>query len=155
MGKLWGAENSAFLHHGGAGVAGYATHGVASYSWWHHFLTGFVVPNSGWIGILVAVAEFTIGVALVLGLFTPGAALAGLALNMTYMFSGTAGVNPAYAAFSVLLIATWRTSGWIGIDGVVMGIVQRRRLARGEPIDLRTKKVTDAPVDSELVIPVG
>jgi thiosulfate dehydrogenase [quinone] large subunit len=125
--KLWGAENGAFLHHDGAGVAGFAAHGAASYSWWHHFLTGFVVPNSGWIGITVSVAEFTIGVALVLGFFTPGFALAGLVLNVTYMLSGTAGVNPAYAAASVLLVLTWRTSGWIGLDGITMGILQRRR----------------------------
>jgi thiosulfate dehydrogenase [quinone] large subunit len=124
--KLWGAENAAFLHHDGAGVAGFAAHGAASYTWWHHFLTGFVVPNSGWIGITVSVAEFTIGVALLLGFLTPGFALAGLVLNVTYMLSGTAGVNPAYAAASILLILTWRTSGWIGCDGVTMGILQRR-----------------------------
>jgi thiosulfate dehydrogenase [quinone] large subunit len=125
--KLWGAENSAFMHHDGAGVAGFATHGAASYTWWHHFLTGFVVPNSGWIGILISVSEFVIGVALVLGVFTPGFAFAGLVLNVTYMLSGTAGVNPAYAAASVLLILMWRTSGWIGVDGIAMGIWQRRR----------------------------
>jgi hypothetical protein len=28
--KLWGAENPAFLHHNGAGVAGFAAHGVAA-----------------------------------------------------------------------------------------------------------------------------
>jgi thiosulfate dehydrogenase [quinone] large subunit len=139
--KLGGAENSAFMHHDGAGVAGFAAHGAASYTWWHHFLTGFVVPNSGWIGITVSVAEFTIGVALVLGFFTPGFALAGLVLNVTYMLSGTAGVNPAYAAASILLILTWRTSGWIGCDGITMGILQRRhgrhdagaRAPRAEP----------------------
>ena len=68
--KLWGAEASAFIHNGGAGVKGFAAHGTPAYSWWGHFLHGFVVPNSGWIGIVVAVAEFSIGVGLVLGLFT-------------------------------------------------------------------------------------
>ena len=77
--KLWGAENPAFLHNNGAGVAGFASHGVAAYSWWGSFLHSFVVPNSGWIGILVAVAEFAIGIALVLGIFTRVAALGSLA----------------------------------------------------------------------------
>ena len=72
--KLWGAENSAFLHHDGAGVAGFAAHGVAAYSWWASFLHGFVVPNAGWIGVLIAVAEFAIGIALVAGFLTPVAA---------------------------------------------------------------------------------
>src|SRR3984957_5381683 len=60
--KLWGAENPAFLHNNGAGVAGFAAHGAAAYSWWGHFLTGFVVPNAGWIAVLIAVAEFGIGI---------------------------------------------------------------------------------------------
>jgi thiosulfate dehydrogenase [quinone] large subunit len=125
--KLWGNENSAFLHHNGAGVAGFATHGTAAYTWWHSFLTGFVVPNSGWIGVLVAVAEFAIGVALVLGLFTPLAALGSLVLLFTYVMSGTASVCAFYALFAFVLLATWRTSGWIGIDGIIGG---RRHAAR-------------------------
>ncbi len=55
--KLWGAENPAFLHNNGAGVAGFASHGVPAYSWWGSFLHSFVVPNSGWIAILVAVSR--------------------------------------------------------------------------------------------------
>jgi thiosulfate dehydrogenase (quinone) large subunit len=124
MAKLWGAENSAFLHHGGAGVAGFATHGAATYTWWHSFLTGFVVPNSGWIGVSISVAEFALGIALVLGLLTPLVALGGLSLNMTYMLSGTAGVNPVFMIFSIVLIVAWRTSGWIGVDGLIMGYRQ-------------------------------
>jgi thiosulfate dehydrogenase [quinone] large subunit len=138
--KLWGAENPAFLHNNGAGVAGFAAHGVPAYSWWGSFLHGFVVPNAGWIGILVAVAEFAIGVALVLGLFTPVAALGSLLLLFTYVMSGTASVCAFYALFSVVLLATWRTSGWIGVDGLIAGYHQRHKAlansggqARGTP----------------------
>jgi thiosulfate dehydrogenase [quinone] large subunit len=123
--KLWGAENSAFLHNNGAGVAGFAAHGTPAYSWWGTFLHGFVVPNSGWIGILVAVAEFTVGVALVLGLFTRVAALGSLALLFTYVMSGTASVCAFYALFAIVILATWRTSSWIGVDGLVAGYRQR------------------------------
>jgi thiosulfate dehydrogenase [quinone] large subunit len=124
--KIWGAENPAFLHNNGAGVAGFAAHGVAAYSWWGSFLHSFVVPNSGWIGILVAVAEFLIGCALVLGLFTPIAALGSLALLFTYVMSGTASVCALYALCAVILLATWRTSGWIGLDGLIGGYRQRK-----------------------------
>jgi thiosulfate dehydrogenase [quinone] large subunit len=123
--KLWGAENSAFLHNNGAGVAGFAAHGTPAYSWWGTFLHSFVVPNSGWIGILVAVAEFTVGVALVLGLFTRVAALGSLALLFTYVMSGTASVCAFYALFAIVILATWRTSSWIGVDGLVAGYRQR------------------------------
>ena len=32
--KIFGAENASFLHNNGKGVAGFAAHGVAAYSWW-------------------------------------------------------------------------------------------------------------------------
>ena len=127
--KLWGAENPAFLHNGGAGVAGFASHGVPAYSWWGSFMHSFVVPNAGWIGILVALAEFAVGCALVLGFLTPFAALGSLALLFTYVMSGTASVCAFYALFAIVIIAMWRTSSWIGVDGLISGYRQRRTVA--------------------------
>jgi thiosulfate dehydrogenase [quinone] large subunit len=124
--KIFGAENPAFLHNNGAGVAGFAAHGTAAYSWWGSFLHSFVVPNAGAIGVLVAFGEFAIGVGLVLGLFTRVAALASLALLFTYVMSGTASVCAFYALFSIVILATWRTSSWIGVDGLIAGYRQRR-----------------------------
>ena len=128
--KLVGAENPYFLHHNGAGVAGFAAHGVPAYSWWGTFLHSFVVPNAGWIGILVAVAEFTIGVALVAGLFTRIAALGSLVLLFTYVMSGTASVCAWYALFAIVVLVMWRTSSWIGIDGLIASYRQHRRTPR-------------------------
>ncbi|MDA8287079.1 MAG: DoxX family membrane protein [Actinomycetota bacterium] len=126
--KVWGAENPGFMHNGGAGVAGFAAHGAASYSWWASFLHSFVVPNAGWIGVLVSFSELAAGIALALGFLTPVAAGGALLLNVTYMLSGTAGVNPVYALFAILLLATWRTSGWIGIDGLLLGFRQHHHV---------------------------
>ena len=112
--KLWGAENPAFLHNNGAGVAGFAAHGAAAYSWWGHFLNGFVVPNAGWIAVLIAVAEFAIGIALCLGLFTRVAALGSLALLFTYVMSGTASVCAWYALFAIVILTMWRTARLAG-----------------------------------------
>jgi thiosulfate dehydrogenase [quinone] large subunit len=123
--KLWGAENPAFMHNGGAGVAGFASHGVAAYSWWGSFLHSFVVPNAGWIGVVVAVSEFAIGVCLALGFLTPLAALSSLALLFTYVMSGTASVCAFYALFAIVILAMWRTSSWIGVDGIISGYRQR------------------------------
>jgi thiosulfate dehydrogenase [quinone] large subunit len=125
--KLWGSENPGFLHNNGSGVAGFAAHGVAAYSWWGSFLHSFVVPNSGSIGIGVAVGEFAIGVALCLGLFTRIAALASLGLLFTYVMSGTASVCAFYALFAIVILATWRVSSWIGVDGLIAGYHQRHR----------------------------
>jgi thiosulfate dehydrogenase [quinone] large subunit len=125
--KLFGAENAYFLHNNGAGVAGFASHGVPAYSWWGSFLHGFVVPNAGSIGVIVAFGEFAIGLGLVLGLFTRTAAIASLALLFTYVMSGTASVCAFYGLFAVAILATWRTSSWIGLDGLIAGYRRRHR----------------------------
>ena len=116
--KLWGADSAAFMH-GGSGVAGFAAHGTPAYSWWGSFLHGFVVPNAGWIGVLVAVAEFAIGIALVAGFFTRLAALGSLALLFTYVMSGTASVSAFYALFAIVILVMWQTSSWLGVDGLL------------------------------------
>ena len=108
--KIWGSEKAAFWFGGGAGVKGFATAGVlgsatgkggASYGWWAGFLHNFVIPNASWIAKLIALGELAVGIALILGLFTGLAALGGLTLNLIYMFTGSAGVNPAYAILEV------------------------------------------------------
>jgi thiosulfate dehydrogenase (quinone) large subunit len=117
--KLFGAENAGFLHNSGAAVAGFAAHGVPAYSWWGSFLHSFVVPNAGWIAILVAVSEYMIGIALVAGFFTRFAALGSLALLFTYVMSGTASVCAWYALFAIVILVMWRTASWLGADGLI------------------------------------
>jgi thiosulfate dehydrogenase [quinone] large subunit len=127
--KIWGAESAGFLHNNGAGVAGFAAHGVPAYSWWGSFLHGFVVPNAGWIGILIALAEFAVGVGLVADLFTRVAALGSLALLFTYVMSGTASVCAFYALIAIIILTMWRTSSWLGVDGLVASYRQRHHSA--------------------------
>jgi thiosulfate dehydrogenase [quinone] large subunit len=134
--KLWGSEKAAFWNGGGAGVKGFATAGVtgstagkgsgASYGWWAGFLHNFVIPNASWIAKVVTVSELVIGVLLILGLFTGAAAVAGLVLNLVYMFTGSAGVNPAYAIVAVLLILAWRNAGYLGLDRFVLPMTRDR-----------------------------
>ena len=153
--KLFGAENAFFLHHNGAGVAGFAAHGTPAYTWWGHFLTGFVVPQAGWIGVLVAVGEFTIGVALVAGLFTRIAAVASLALLFTYVMSGTASVCAFYALCAIIILAMWRTASWIGADGLIAGYRQRHHHEHGlhTPIRELLSRIADGtPTNSKTTV---
>jgi len=138
--KLWGSEKAAFWNGGGAGVKGFATAGVtgsaagkgsgASYGWWAAFLHNFVIPNASWIAKVVTLSELLIGAALILGLFTGVAAFAGLTLNLIYLFTGSAGVNPAYAIVAVLLVLAWRNAGYLGLDRIALPMV-RERFHRG------------------------
>jgi thiosulfate dehydrogenase [quinone] large subunit len=65
---------------------------------------------------LVAVGESTIGVALLLGAFVGVAAFLGVVLNFSFVFAGSAGVNPAFLVVGILLMLAWRNAGWYGLD---------------------------------------
>jgi thiosulfate dehydrogenase [quinone] large subunit len=127
--KIWGSERSGFWYGGGSGVRGFATAGVlgsnagkggASYGWWAGVLHNFVIPNSEVLGKVVALGELLIGIGLIVGMFTGAAALFGVLLNLMYMFSGSAGVNPMYALVGVFLMLAWRNAGWLGLDRFVL-----------------------------------
>jgi thiosulfate dehydrogenase (quinone) large subunit len=90
-------------------------HPQVAYGWWVSFL-GWVSDNAVWMGKLVAVGEVVIGICLLLGLFTGVFAFLGVVLNFSFVFSGSAGVNPAFIIVGLLLVLAWRNAGWIGLD---------------------------------------
>jgi len=85
------------------------------------------VPNASWIAVLVAFGELAIGLGLAFGFLTRTAAVASLLLLFTYVMSGTASVCAFYALCAIVVLATWRTSSWIGVDGLIAGYRDRRR----------------------------
>jgi thiosulfate dehydrogenase [quinone] large subunit len=91
-------------------------------------------PNASWIAKFIAIAEFAIGIFLILGLLTGLAALGGVALNLIYMLSGTAGVNPVYAFVGVFLVLAWRNAGYLGLDHWVIPWL-RHLVHRGHPAE--------------------
>jgi thiosulfate dehydrogenase [quinone] large subunit len=94
-------------------------HPQVAYGWWVNFL-GWVSDNASWMAKLVAVGETAIGICLILGLFTGVMAFFGVVLNLSFMFSGSAGVNPAFAIVGLLLVLAWRYAGWYGLDRWVL-----------------------------------
>ncbi len=131
----------------GAAVKGFAAgaienskgpHPDVAYSWYVNFLEYIRDHAWHWMGPLVAVGELVIGALLILGLFTGIAAALGALLNFTYIFAGTAGVNPLYIIISGFLILAWRVAGWYGLDRWVLpklGTPWQRRagVQRDEP----------------------
>ncbi len=57
---------------------------------------------------MVAIGEVVIGIRLILGLLTGIMAFFGVVLNLSFMFAGSAGVNPAFIVVGVLLVLAWR-----------------------------------------------
>jgi len=114
---------------GGAGLKGFAEAAIASskipngpviYGWWVEFLRDVVVPGHDWIAKLVALSEFCVGAALILGLFTGITAFVGLCLNFTYVFSGSVSSNPVFIILGVALVLAWRNAGLIGADAYLL-----------------------------------
>jgi len=94
-------------------------HPQVAYGWWVSFLH-WVSGNAVWMGKLIAVGEVVIGIALILGLFTGIFAFLGVVLNFSFVFSGSAGVNPLFIILGLLLVLAWRNAGWIGLDRFVL-----------------------------------
>ena len=90
---------------------------AVTYDWYRAFLQ-FLLENEThtWFAKFVAVGEFLIGVALILGILTGFAAVAGGFMNMNFLLAGTASVNPVLLLFAILLILAWKTAGYIGVD---------------------------------------
>jgi thiosulfate dehydrogenase [quinone] large subunit len=124
-GTIIGADGVAQARHVGDAVAGYAAgaiqaaqgpHPDVAYSWYVEFLKWVQHTAAPVIGPMVAIGEVVIGIALLLGLFTGIATVLGALLNFTYVFAGSAGINPAMILVSIGLILAWRNAGWIGLD---------------------------------------
>lgn len=92
-----------------------------SYGWYREFLEWLLVRHAyRWFGPLIAYAELTVGVALVLGFLTGLAAFAGGFMNFTYMLAGTASTNPVMFTATVLLVLAWKVAGYYGLDRVLL-----------------------------------
>lgn len=124
--KLFGAEHDAWIGNGAAvkGYVEFATtqlrqgdHPALAYGWYQSFLE-WTVSSGAYrvIAWVVAVGEVTVGVALILGAFVGIAAFFGVVMNFSYMFAGSAGVNPLFAILGVFLVLAWRVAGYYGLD---------------------------------------
>ena len=90
---------------------------VIHYTWYSDFLKFLVSSGSYvWMGKLVAVGETLVGIALILGVFTGFAAFFGGFMNFNYLMAGAVSVNPMFLILSILLLAAWKVSGYIGLD---------------------------------------
>ena len=124
--KLFGSEHAAWIGNGEAvkGYIQYATsklntgdHPALAYGWYKSFLD-WVVSSGAYHAVawIVAVGEVAVGLALIAGAFVGIAAFAGVVLNFSYMFAGSAGVNPLFAILGVFLVLAWRVAGYYGLD---------------------------------------
>jgi thiosulfate dehydrogenase (quinone) large subunit len=114
-------KTSASLKGFAAGAAAEAGKPFASvnYGWYAAFLR-WIERDGGWLAPIIALGEFFVGIALIIGLFTGIAAFFGGMLTMSFGLAGVSGVNPMFFLFEVLLILAWRNAGYYGLDRYVL-----------------------------------
>ena len=118
------------------------------YAWYRTFLQ-FLLNTQAytWFAKLVPVGEFTVGLCLILGLFTGFAAFMGGFMNWNFMMAGSASVNPMFFALSVLLVMAWKVSGYFGLDYVLvpwLGSLLNRKKEKTELTPVRSPKGAEA-----------
>lgn len=120
LGNHAGGALTGFLH--GAVKKSGGQHPDVS-GWYASFINGFALHHVTLISNIVAIGEVTVGIALLLGLFTGIAAFIGGFMNMNYLFAGTVSINPLMFLCELLLILAWRVAGWYGLDRYILPIL--------------------------------
>lgn len=101
---------------------------LIAFNWYRAFIESLLENGSYvWFSKLIVAGELLIGIALVLGIFTWAAALAGGFMNWNFMMAGTASVNPVLFTISILLIASWKIAGWWGLDRWLLPLIANRK----------------------------
>src|SRR5438034_9564475 len=74
-------------------------------------------------GKLIAFGETAVGIGLILGAFVGIAAVGGAFMNLNFMLAGSASTNPVLLNLGFLLVLSWKTAGFIGLDRYLLPIL--------------------------------
>ncbi len=110
----------------GESLKGFWTNAVknTSFVWYRDFLQSMLDAGAyTWFAKLVAIGEFTVGVALILGAFVGVAAFMGGFMNWNFIMAGSASVNPLYFVAAIVLILAWKTAGYYGADRFLLPLL--------------------------------
>jgi thiosulfate dehydrogenase [quinone] large subunit len=124
----WAFTSQSWLRGSGGlkGFVGFALtqakgpHAAVNYGWYAAFLRWIERSGAGFMAPLIAIGEFAIGAALIVGLFTGLAAFSAGLLTVSFGLAGVAGVNPVFFVIEILLILAWRNAGYLGLDRYVL-----------------------------------
>lgn len=86
------------------------------------FLKDVVLPNAGAFAYMVILGEVTVGILLVLGLFTAPACILGFFLNLNFLFAAgemVRGTNLTFMVAEVVLALGFAGTTW-GLDKAIM-----------------------------------
>jgi len=88
--------------------------------WYAWFIQNVALPNAKFFSYLVTYGEILVGLALMVGLFTGIAAFFAGFMNAAFLLAGTVSANPWMFFAATWLVLAWRTSGYIGLDYLIL-----------------------------------
>jgi thiosulfate dehydrogenase [quinone] large subunit len=99
--------------------------------WYADFLNGFAIPNVHLCNAIIPLAELLVGVALIVGLATVPALIAGAFMNLNFMLAGTTSTNPILYTAAMILLFAGTGAYLFGIDHFAIPYL-RKLIKRGE-----------------------
>ena len=117
---VWGTNGTALSGFVAGALAKSTGPNPAVQGWYVWFLQHAVQPNVGLYSFLVTYGEFAVGLGVLLGVLTGIAAGFGVLMNLNYLLAGTVSINPILGVFGLFLVFSWRVSGWIGGDRILL-----------------------------------
>ncbi|MHA6250811.1 DoxX family protein [Oceanobacillus sp. CAU 1775] len=94
-------------------------------AWWQSFLHTVAVPNTELFSFMVMWGEVLVGAALILGVFTNFAALMGISMNLSFLFSGAGLLDAQMAILTVFIVITGTNAGRYGLDRWIQPIIKK------------------------------
>lgn len=95
-----------------------------TYGWFREFLN-YMLENEWytWFAKLIAIGEFAVGIALIIGAVVGLAAFFGTVMNFSFMLAGSASSNPVLFGLGVFLVLAWKVAGYFGVDRYLLPIL--------------------------------
>ena len=122
----WGKLNNPAWTQTGEALRGFWTSAVQvpasgrppiTFDWYREFISTLLAGGHYvWFAKLMVFAELAVGTALLVGAFVGIAAFFGAFMNWNFLMAGTASVNPVLFVLGIMLILSWKTAGYLGLD---------------------------------------
>ncbi|WP_335872564.1 DoxX family protein [Bacillus sp. 2205SS5-2] len=89
-------------------------------SWWAEFMNLFVLQNTNLFEFLVTVGELSVGIALLIGIFTRFSAMMGALMNFSFLMTFQSSLDLRMLILHVLLVLFATSAGRIGLDRYII-----------------------------------
>lgn len=93
--------------------------------WYADFLQSFAIPNVHLFNVIVPLGELLVGIALIVGLATIPALIAGAFMNLNFMLAGTTSTNPTLYTAAMILLFVGSGAYMFGLDRYAIPFIKK------------------------------